>query len=303
MREDRMARTRLRGLEIGDIQFGIEVPESCAWEWPNGPVAEYACLPRDPEVHVGVRVAALPSTDLGGEVYGFGACSFEVARRGGDWLLGLSRRGVREHLATFDREFRNGEVLVSEEVAGQRRFPLRAPLDEWVVVHRTIARGGLCLNATAHAIDGQASIRLGANVARVAAPNRWMVPRTGLFGRDTLLLGRRGSVLRSFGTPWSQASDPMLGVSSRVAELMTVEESPAPFRELLDPTEAAELLVAHAVVPLSDEEVLEKVLRNAQRLVEDTRIVRYGENMREEGVIAWQSFPLQNGLAPPDSNF
>jgi len=61
-----MARTQLRGLEIGGIQIGIEVPETCPWQWPDNVVAGYSCLPRNPEVHVGVRVGKVDREDLAG---------------------------------------------------------------------------------------------------------------------------------------------------------------------------------------------------------------------------------------------
>ena len=59
-----MARTRLRGISIGGIQIGIEVPEIFDWEWPESPVAEFQCLPRDPEVHVGLRIGDPGAADL-----------------------------------------------------------------------------------------------------------------------------------------------------------------------------------------------------------------------------------------------
>ncbi len=101
---EEMARTRLRGLEIGGIQIGIEVPEHCEGDWPDAPIADYQCLPREPEVHVGVRVGTVDASPLEGERYAIGRWTFEAARRGTDWLLGLSRNGKREQFALFDRE-------------------------------------------------------------------------------------------------------------------------------------------------------------------------------------------------------
>jgi hypothetical protein len=288
-------------LEIGGIQIGIEVPDCCPWEWPESPVADFTCLPRKPDVHVGLRVAELSSADLGGECYGLGAWTFEVARCGQDWLLGLSRRGVREQLVSFDCEFQTGEVLICPEAAKSRRFPLLAPLDEWIVVHRTVACGGLSLYASASPMQGGARLRLGPRAARPNASNRWITPRAALFGGDTLLLREQGSTLRSFRTPWSDAMDPLLGRSSRVVELIAVEETQRAYRECLDPDDAAELLVTHAIVPLCDEALLDRVLRNARRLAGRAKVLRYGELPAAPAPIAWQSPQLQNAFAPPRS--
>ena len=283
-----MTRTRLRGLEIGGIQFGIEVLDCCPWEWPESPVADFTCLPRNPEVHVGLRVTELSSADLGGERYGLGAWTFEVARCGEDWLLGLSHHGIREHLATFDSEFRTGEVLVCPQAGQNRRFPLLTPLDEWIVVYRTVAGGGLSLNASASRVEGGACVRLGPSGSKPNAPNRWITPRAALFGRTTVLLREAGTTLRSFRTPWSDSMDPLLGYSAPVAELIVAEETRRAYRECLDPDDAAELLVSHAIVPLCDEALLNGVLRNARRLAGRTPVHRCGA-VAAAAPMAWQS--------------
>lgn len=292
-----MARTRLRGLEIGGIQLGIEVPANCKWEWPDGPVAEYQCLPREPEVHVGLRVGDVPEGDLGGECYAIGAWTFEVARRGTDWQLGLSLRGRRAQLALFDREFETGEITVSREMAASRTYPLRSPLDEWIILHRTVARGGLFLSGNAQSQDGRAVIGLGTTEA--APTNRWATPRSSLLGRNAVLLREERGKLRLWRTPWSQSIDPTLGFEVLVEEFQAVEETEQPFRECLDPENAAELLVTHAIVPLCDDGLLDRVLRNARRIGGTARVVEVGESANPAAPMAWRSAQLQGAFAPP----
>ena len=299
-----MARTRLRGLEIGGIQIGIEVPENCEWDWPEAPVSEFQCLPRDPEVHVGIRIGLVEQEDLGGERYSMGVWTFEVARTGSDWLLGMSRGGRRAQIAHFDREFRLGEIVVSEEMARTRTYPLRGPLDEWIVLHRTVARGGLCLNASAHELDGQAILRLGAPVP--GAANRWHTPSTSLLGRSALLIREERDRLRLFRTPWSESIDPRLPFECRLREIQRVEESDQPWRQALDPADAADLLVRNAVVPLCDDTLLERVLRNAQRIVESASVMEVGSVPAGEestAPMAWRSTQLQSAFAPPRGDF
>lgn len=292
-----MARTRLRGLSIGGIQFGIEVPETCEWRWPEGPIADFACLPRDPEVHVGLRLGDPDRVELAGECYALGAWTFEVARRGEDWLLGLSRRGRRAQLAHFDSEFRTGEIILSRDEGVRTRYPLRTPLDEWIVLHRTVARGGLCLNARATHDRGLANVRLGAAPAEQA--DRWMTSTSTLFGRNTVLLREEAGRLRVFRTPWGDTLDARLGAAPGVCELSASEEAERPYRELLDPSEAADLLVTHAIVPLCDDGLLDRVLRNAQRIGESVRVLRLGEAKTAGSLMAWQSPQLQAAFAPP----
>jgi hypothetical protein len=294
-----MSRTRLRGLEIGGIQIGIEVPETCSWHWPDGAIAEYSCLPRDPEVHVGVRVGNVGSEDLAGEHYALGSWTFEVARRGEDWLLGLSRGGRREQLAFFDRDFRAGEVVLSSDLARQPGYPLRSPLDEWIVLHRTIAGGGLCLNASATAAHGQARVRLG--IADSDRVNHWTTSTTTLLGRNTLWVREEGGQLRVHRTPWGDAMDRQLGMEAQLLDFSLFEEAERPYREVLDPVDAAEVLVTHAVVPLCDEGLLDRVLRNAQRIGEQASVLRVGETRASSAPIAWKSPQMQSGFAPPRS--
>jgi hypothetical protein len=271
-----MARTRLRGIEIGGIQIGIEVPASFEWTWPEGPIAEFRCLPRDPHVHVGVRVGQVPQGDLGGEHYRLGCWTLEVTRRGDDWLLGLARDGCREQLATFDSDFRTGEVVFFGGTARTPVYPLRSPIDEWIVLHRTLADGGLWLTATTEAIAGQARVRLGApdeppGGAPVSANVGSRSPR-----RPTVLMREHGARLRAFRTPWSDGAVFPLGSSAPVREFVVAEPALAPFRERLDPEEAAELLVAHTRVPLCDEALFDRVLRNASRLASTVDVFRVG---------------------------
>ncbi len=271
-----MARTRLRGLEIGGIQMGIEVPDTYHWQWPDDELADYACLAREPEVHVGIRVGDVAGGDLGGERYALGAWTFEVGRRGDDWILGLSRAGRREQIALFDAEFLAGEIVVSRELARRPGYPLRGPLDEWIVLHRTVSRGGLCLTANAISDRGRAKIRLG--VAESGSGARWITPGPTLFGSTSLLVREVQGVLRAFRTPWGRgAMASGLGPQVRVREIVRSEPTERSYLEVLDPDEAADLLVKHAVVPVSDDGLFERVLRNARRIAGAVRCLRVGE--------------------------
>jgi len=292
-----MARTRLRGLEIGGVQIGIEVPESYEWEWPDGPVAEFQCLPREPEVHVGLRVAEVASEDLGGECYAIGPWTFEVARVGSDWRLGLSVGGRRAQLASFDRDFEAGEVTVCREMAAQRAYPLRGPLDEWIVLHRTVARGGLCLAGSAMARDGQAIVRLGATGSR--ATEGWSSPATSLLGRNAVLVREVRGQLRLFRTPWSRSLDAALGFEAPVCEFEKIEEAEHAYVDLLDASHAAERLVTHAIVPLCDDRLLDRVLRNARCIGRGSRVIERGESAASGAPMAWRSPQLQGAFAPP----
>lgn len=270
-----MARTRLRGISIAGIQIGIEVPEIYDWEWPEAPISGFQCLPRDPEVHVGLRVDAPAQADLGGERYSVGGWTFEVARLdGGDWVLGLSRRGRREKLARFNGDFRVGEIVVSADIARSRAYPLRSPIDEWIVLHRTVARGGLCLEGSAMPMAGSARIRLGDAPSRPGS--RWTVPTPSLLGRRALLVREERDRLKLFRTPWTESMDPRLSSEARIDAFERARASEIDWSDRLDPADAADLLVRHALVPLSDEEMRDRVLRNAQSIARDTRVLEHG---------------------------
>jgi len=295
---EKMARTQLQGLEIAGIQIGIEVPEICPWQWPDETIAGYSCLPRDPDVHVGVRVGNVDREQLAGEQYAFGSWTFEVARDGEDWVLGLSRAGRREQLAFFDKNFQAGEIVLSRETARDTAYPLRSPLDEWIVLHRVVARGGLCLNASAVSDHGHARVQLGAPDPNFA--NHWTTGTTTILGRNTLWVCEEAGRLRVYRTPWGDAMDRQLGAHAAVLQFSLVEDAVRPYRELLDPCDAAEQLVTHAVVPLCDEGLHEKVMRNAQHMGEQARMFRLGESRASSAPMAWQSPQMQSGFAPPN---
>lgn len=292
-----MGRTRLRGLEIAGIQIGIEVPDSCEWEWPDTSIRDFACPPRAPEVHVGLRIAELGSSELQGERYLIGASSFEIARRGEDWSIALSRGGKRRQLALFDRDFRNGEIVQSPEWARERRYPLAGGLDEWLVLQRTVARGGLCVSGRASLQSGGARIELGREDS--GAATGWRVASSALLGRQTLVLREERGALRVFRTPWSSSVEERLGNDARVVELRCFDAAEQNFRELLDPRDAAEELVSHAVLPLNDERFLDRVLRNASRASEQMHCVRVGSSraLVEPGLVG--SAPISGPVLMP----
>jgi hypothetical protein len=293
-----MGRTRLRGLEIAGIQIGIEVPESCPWEWPESPIAEFQCLPREPEVHVGLRMGTPGDGDLGGERYSVGPWIFEVARCGRDWLLGLSRRSQRIQLAVFDADFEKGEIVISPDHAGRSAYPLRGPLDEWIVLHRTVARGGLCLDAGVERRgDGHVILRLGASTEPVEG--RWTTASSSLLGRNASLVREVRGHLRLFGTPFHPEIERRVGREARIEELLRVEPAMTPYRQALDPDEAADALIRHAVVPLCDEGLLDRVLRNARHLARTTPVFELGELSEQPAPMAWRSTQLQGAFAPP----
>jgi hypothetical protein len=93
--------------------------------------------------------------------------------------------------------------------------------------------------------------------------------------------------------------DSQLGEQALVHEFSLVEETEQPYRELLDPCDAAELLVTHAIVPLCDEGLHERVMRNAERIAEHARVLRLGEPRASAAPMAWQSPQMQSGFAPP----
>lgn len=275
-----MGRTRLRGLEIGGIQIGIEVPESFAWSWPETAIADHRCLPRDPDVHVGVRVGRIEAEAPSGERFALGTATFEVARRGRDWLVTLSRGGRRIQRALFDDDLRSGEVVISPEHAGAGGFPLPPPLDEWIVLHRHVARGGLLLTAQARAESGRAVLRLGSRPVpeKTAA---WRTPTRSLLRPDAVLVREARGRPRVFATPWSTAVDAGLGSEAPLSEILVSEPSNVAFRRVLDPGEAAERLVAHACVPLNDDALLDRVLDAARGLAARCPVVEVGTVRRD----------------------
>jgi len=93
--------------------------------------------------------------------------------------------------------------------------------------------------------------------------------------------------------------DDRLGFDARIGELACRSEAVEAYREVLDPDEAAEVLVSHAVLPLTDERFLDRVLRNARALADRTRLVRLGvSTTRESRAASCPPLPLMDTLSP-----
>jgi hypothetical protein len=293
-----MSRTLLQGLEIAGVRIGIEVPPSHRWRWPDEEIARFAGRPRDADVHVGVRVGRVDDGPRAGERYALGPWTFEVARSGDDWILALSRGGRREQVAVFDADFGAGEVVLREPIGGEPpAYPLRGALDEWIVLHRLIASGGVCLHGELVACDGGAEIRLGPDAR---SGSRGAASARTLLGRDTVWVAASdGRGVRAHPTPWGAAWSGVPRGDVRVDAVQIRETSLFAYRETVDPDEASELLVAHAVVPLGDEALFERVLESARRLGDGVPCRRIGIAPRPEGPAASTGTAWQSGVAPP----
>ena len=221
-----MARTRLRGLEIAGIQIGIEVPETCEWDWPDGPIADFSCLPRDPEVHVGLRVGRLASGDLGGERYRLGAWTFEVARRGEDWLTRSRAAGRREQLAHFDGSSARARSSVSSERGAARRYPAS-------IASRRMDRPSSDRRSRRSLSErgGRGRRRAGERPARRGPTSDDPIGCVGSAvdgaarSSYAVLIREEDGQLRSFRTPWSDSIDPALGLEATMSRARVVEEA------------------------------------------------------------------------------
>ena len=92
--------------------------------------------------------------------------------------------------------------------------------------------------------------------------------------------------------------DEALGSDARVLEFHCLDESESAYRELLDPADGAEQLVAHAVLPLDDERFLDRVLRNASRMAEQLRVVRLGTPANAERAATCPPARIAHALTP-----
>ena len=167
-------------------------------------------------------------------------------------------------------------------------------------MHRTVAKGGLILKGRVDVRDGVARVRLGAGSGpREEASTQSWNRRGGVLGHGTTLVREQGARLRRFSTPWNGGLEHALRPPLPIREFEVLEPSQSPYRECLDPNEAAEILVMNALVPLCDEAMFDYVLDNARSIAELTPVIRQGEVPRAAPPIEWESAQLQGGLAPP----
>ncbi len=263
-----MGRTRLVGVSIGGLQIAIEAPPALPWRFCGEPAAAFATPPAEPDLHLGVCVGRAdrsrrPDLSAAGardrlEARGF-ADGFQVLHR---------RNGHVEREARFDRDLREGIVIVDSESPAARRcaYPLAAPLDRWIVRHRLARAGGLLIPACAVVLDGRAVLFAGGAGAgkRALAGAVRALPGARLMADRVVAVRSEGTGFRAHPTPWSE---PGATGSARLEGVVLIRAGAALGLSALADAEAVASLLG-VIRPFDDPGAHEGALATVERLAE-----------------------------------
>ncbi len=308
-----MGRSRVRGIECAGAKLAIEVPSNWNWEWPDTAHAEAAVPPHDPDVFIGVRVAApeRPRRDV--VRYASRGVRFEVGWLGDDWVVAVYGPGGIVRSARFDSDFGHGEIRHAPELAGGHDYPLSHPLEEQILFHRLLREG--CLIVDARLRIERDGAHLFFDAPREGAPpfasGLVTSPRGSSLVLRPVLESRSGEPagVWVFTTPWRQPGGEPTGgfLRSRVAQfhLMAGEEeddvdTTACRPRKLTPYEAADAVLRHASVPMHDPHALDRIGEIVGNVVRRVPVSRMpAPAMADSPLLDWDAPETSLGFSIP----
>ncbi|NNL84843.1 MAG: hypothetical protein HKP27_04280, partial [Myxococcales bacterium] len=212
-----------RTLAVAGLRIAIEVPRELPWNWPESPLRRFTGeSDAAPDVCVAVRVGE-PRPSEGALSYDSGGGIFDVVATPQIFEITLRIRGVVQRVARFDRDFREGEVVVSSDsfYATECYYPLAYPLDEWIFFHRILRERGVLLHACAAEREGRALVYCGRSGAGKSTTANLLRRHAGasVLSDDRIVLRAGSRRILAYGTPWH--GDAPLS-ENRAAEVLAV---------------------------------------------------------------------------------
>jgi len=288
-----MGRTRLRGLDVAGLRVAVEAPADLPWEVRSPGLRRLEAAPFDADLYLGVRVD-LPRRLRPAQPVRY-ACpggALELGREGGGWVATLSEQGAPRLVAQLDASLGEGEIAVHPETArallDAGESPLPHPLDEALLLHRLVREGVIALRGTLEACGGgRARLVLGEGRPGSRGPRpSWLLVRA---------TGRRARVHLG---PWHDETPVASG--ALLVEIEQIELAGSVPPEILDPDDAAPVLLAHAFAPVHDPEGAEAAVAAAAALAEMVPLRRTpGPSPGPRPAFDWGQRSAALAFAPP----
>ena len=261
-------------MELAGTRIAVEVPANVEANWPGMRHEPFVCAPEGADVYVGVRTGTPPEAPRDAFVYQSGSHRFEVAERGEDWIVAVHGPGGLERTALFNDSFSEGEVILSECAAADGVTPLDHPLDELLLLHRTVRAGGLVLRGSVVLREDRALLFLGGTRAPVAEPQPDRAVAR-LAGPRVVVLPTIDGV-RAVGSPWTRGVELPAVFSARLDALHSIRPSRAVFADRLERDAAVEEVLTHALAPIHDPLCADRCFEAAAGIIDRVPVVRLG---------------------------
>ena len=202
------AQSRRLAYRVGGISFRVHTDEDLSLLL-DAEMLEFACDAEQPDVDICVSLTDSLQIPSQGPLF----------HSGGLWSLFGEANGYRFSLrlahstqapykeAWFDREFKSGHILLSQEFFSRKQpcYPLEYPLDEVLMIHRL----GLGEGLEVHSVgivdrDGRGRLFMGHSGAGKSTTARLWSAQSGVhvLSDDRIILRVRDGKIWMYGTPW-----------------------------------------------------------------------------------------------------
>jgi len=261
-------------VRIAGIGIGIRYADASLHRPFSETVGRFAVASGDVDVNITVEAMTLPVPPSGRLLFDSGAVWRAYADDGGFRIDCFSEifGDVPYKIARFDREFREGRILIRSDVLGDSMHPLDYPLDEVIVAH-LLGRG---LGVELHGCgiidrDGRGQLFVGQSGAGKTTTARvWLSEGDyEIVSDDRVIVRFIDGEWRMFGTPWHGEAELSSPVSAPLGAIHLLVQAARTELVSLPPAQAAASLFGCTFPPFYDAEALAFTLECLDRIVRD----------------------------------
>jgi len=261
-------------VRIAGIGIGIRYADPTLHRPMSETVGRFAVASDDIDVDISVEAMTLPVPPAGGLLFDSGAVWRAYDDDGGFRIDCFSELfgDVPYKIARFDREFRNGRILMRPDVLGDSMHPLDYPLDEVIVAH-LLGRG---LGVELHGCgiidrDGRGQLFVGQSGAGKTTTARvWLSEgHYEIVSDDRVIVRFIDGEWRMFGTPWHGEAELSSPVSAPLGAIHLLVQASRTELVSLPPAQAAASLFGCTFPPFYDAEAVAFTLECLDRIVRD----------------------------------
>ena len=264
-------------IRIGGIGIGLRYADLSLRRNLSDTVSRFSVSSGETEVRVTIDAMTLPLPPSGRLLFDSGAVWRAYDDRGGFRIDCRSEPfgDVPYKAAFFDRDFREGRILMRSDAMSDSMHAIDYPLDEVIVAH-LLGRGrGVELHGCGIIDrDGQGQLFVGQSGAgKTTTARLWLAEDHYEIVSDDRVIVRFGDgAWRMFGTPWHGEAELSSPVSARLGAIHLLVQAPRTEMVSLPPARAAALLFGCTFPPFYDPQALAFTLECLDQIVSDVPV-------------------------------